>query len=43
MNIGGGLWFRVGLGFPSVAFRFVSFVNMSKRLCVSILFSGVSF
>ena len=43
MTIGGGLWFRVGLEFPSVAFRFVSFVNISKRLCVSILFSGVSF
>jgi hypothetical protein len=27
MKIGGGLWFRVGLGFPSAEFRFVSFVS----------------
>ena len=40
MNIGGDLWFRVGLEFPSVEFRFVSFVSIPKRLHVSILFSG---
>jgi len=41
MNIGGSLWFRVGLGFPSVEFRFVSFVSIPKWLYVSISFSGV--
>ena len=37
MNIGGGLWFFVGFGFPSV---FVSFASMPYRLRVSVLFSG---
>jgi hypothetical protein len=40
-SIGGGLWIFVELGFPSMEFSFVSFVNKLYRLCFSILVSGV--
>ena len=32
MNIGGGFWFRVGLGFLSAEFWFVSFANLKQFL-----------
>ena len=40
-NIGGGFWIFVELGFSSMEFSFVSFVNKPYRLLVSIFVSGV--
>jgi hypothetical protein len=41
MNIGGGFWIFVELGFPSLESSFVSFVNKPYRLCVSFCVGGV--